>query len=69
MKAHTHYAVHGGDTVFGPIDYTVIDIQGEYGVLLDENGIENRVAMALLPVETDVGIKLHYENLEYRVIK
>ena len=54
--------------LFGPIEYEVKDIAGDYAVLVDQNGVENRVAMALLPIETDVGVRLHYENLQYTVV-
>ena len=54
--------------LFGPIDYVVKNIDGDYAVLVDTDGVENRVAMALLPVATDVGVHLHYENLQYSVV-
>ena len=50
-------------------DYTVRNIDGDYAVLVDTNGVENRVAMALLPIETDIGVHIHYENLQYSVEK
>ena len=53
--------------MFGPIDYIVKDIDGDYAVLVDQNGVVNRVAMALLPIETDIDLHIHYENLEYTV--
>lgn len=51
-----------------PRDYTVIKIEGEYATLKDENGDELFIALALLPEGTDIKTKLHFENLEYRVI-
>jgi len=49
-----------------PKDYTVSRIEGEYAYLKDvETGEELFIAMALLPLGTDVGSKLHYEMLEY----
>ena len=51
-----------------PKDYTVIKIEGEYATLKDENGDELFIAMALLPLGTDVGTKLHYEMLEYTIV-
>lgn len=48
--------------------YTVIRIEGEYATLSDrETGAELFIAMALLPQETDIGVKLLWENLEYSV--
>ncbi len=52
-----------------PKDYIVIKIEGEYATLKDVNtGDELFIAMALLPMDTDIGVKLHYENLEYTVL-
>ena len=49
-----------------PRDYTVIKIEGEYATIRDtESGDELFIAMALLPMGTDVGSHLHYEMLEY----
>lgn len=43
----------------GPKHYTVIKIEGEYATLKDiETGDELFIAMALLPEETDIGVKL-----------
>ncbi len=51
----------------GPIYYTVKQINGDYAMLLSDDGIENTVAMALLPLETDEGMRLKWENFEYTV--
>ena len=52
-----------------PRDYTVIKIEGEYATLKDaETGIELFIAMALLPMGTDLGSKLHYEMPEYTLV-
>ena len=52
-----------------PKDYTVSKIEGEYATLKDINtGDELFIAMALLPLGTDVGTKLHYEMLEYTIV-
>lgn len=46
--------------------YIVIKIEGEYATLKDtETGDELFIAMALLPEETDIGVKLLWENLTY----
>ena len=52
-----------------PKDYTVIKIEGEYAILREENGTELFIAMALLPQDTDINTKLHFENFEYTIIK
>ena len=50
----------------GPKHYIVIKIEGEYATLKDtEIGDELYIAMALLPEETDIGVKLLWENLTY----
>ena len=49
-------------------DYTVIKIEGEYATLKDDSGEELFIAMALLPMGTDVGSRLHYEMLEYTLL-
>lgn len=52
-----------------PKDYIVARIEGEYAILKDtECGEELFIAMALLPLGTDVGSKLHYEMLEYTLM-
>ena len=51
-------------------DYIVIEIQGEYAVLQDiSDNSQIFIAMALLPVYTDVDTKLHYENLMYQSVE
>lgn len=50
----------------GPKHYIVIKIEGEYATIKDtETGDELFIAMALLPEETDIGVKLLWENLTY----
>ena len=50
----------------GPKHYIVIKIEGEYATLKEtETGDELFIAMALLPEETDIGVKLLWENLTY----
>ena len=51
-----------------PKDYLVTEISGEYATLTDINTKETLfIALALLPLVTDIGIKLHYEMLEYTI--
>ena len=50
-------------------DYTVIKIEGEYATLRDDKTKDELfIAMALLPMGTDVGSRLHYEMLEYTLV-
>ena len=52
-----------------PKDYIVDRIEGEYAILKDIlSGEELFIAMALLPMGTDIGSKLHYEMLEYTLV-
>lgn len=52
-----------------PQDYIVFKIEGEYATLKNiENGAEIFVAMALLPLGTDIGTKLHSECFQYTII-
>lgn len=48
--------------------YKVLDIRGDYAILIDEKNIQNTVAMALLPIQIDVGDTVEYENLTYTII-
>lgn len=50
------------------IIYTVIKIIGDYAVLLDENGVENTVAMAFLPIEITEGCKVLYKDFSYSMM-
>lgn len=48
--------------------YIVEKIEGEYATLHDTaNGGEMFIALALLPEETDIGIKLLWKDLTYTV--
>lgn len=48
-----------------PVYYTVDSIDGDYAHLISDNGIENRVAMFLLPEDTTFGSRLVGENFEW----
>ena len=53
-----------------PKDYTVVRIEGEYAYIrADGEAEELFIAMALLPLNIDVGTRLHYELLSYTVIE
>ena len=47
---------------------TVKNVSGDYATLVDDAGEELLVAMALLPDEVDVGVRLSYEKMEFSVI-
>lgn len=47
------------------IVYTVREIAGDYAVLVTADGVENRMAMALLPPETEEGGKIIFEDFSY----
>lgn len=52
-----------------PRDYIVTRIEGEYAYIADDDTSEELfIALALLPLGTDIGTRLHYENLEYSII-
>ncbi len=48
--------------------YTVSKIEGEYAYIVDENGDELFIAMALLPDGIDIGTRLRYEMLSYEIV-
>lgn len=52
-----------------PKDYIVTKIEGEYAYIKDVlTNDELFIALALLPIGTDIGSKLHYEMLEYTLV-
>lgn len=52
------------------IEYIVKKIDGDYAHLEDiKTGDEILVAMALLPEETDEGLRLLYNDFQYSVIE
>ena len=52
-----------------PTYYTVDSINGDYAYLTGEQGLENQVAMFLLPEGTDVGSKLLWENFQWTLVE
>ena len=53
-----------------PRDYIVIRIEGEYAYLKDiSSDNEIFIALALLPLGTDIGSKIHSEMFEYALIE
>lgn len=51
-----------------PKIYTLIKIDGEYAHLLEENGNEIFIALALLPEGADLGSKIKWEMFEYTLL-
>ena len=51
-----------------PVYYTVESVDGDYARLISDNGIENQVAMFLLPEGTTVGSRLVREIFEWSLI-
>lgn len=50
-----------------PTYYTVQTINGDYAYLLSDAGLENQVAMFLLPEDVEVGSRLLWENFTWRL--
>lgn len=49
--------------------YKVVRIEGEYAILNDEKEEgELFIALALLPLGTDLGSRLRFENFSYELI-
>ena len=48
--------------------FTVKNIAGEYATLIDLDGEELFIALALLPQGVDVGTVILYENMEFSVL-
>lgn len=56
------------ENIMEPHDYKVTKIEGEYATLTDiDSGEELFIALFLLPEGTDIGMTLHYENLQYEI--
>ena len=51
-----------------PVYYTVDSIEGDYAYMTSDGGVENQVAMFLLPEGTNVGSRLVRENFEWRLV-
>ena len=45
-----------------PVYYTVTSIDGDYAHMVSDSGVENQVAMFLLPEGTDVGVRLLWRD-------
>lgn len=51
-----------------PVYYTVDRIDGDYAYMTSDGGVENQVAMFLLPEGTTVGSRLMREIFEWSLI-
>ena len=51
-----------------PVYYTVNSIDGDYACLISDNGVENQVAMFLLPEGTTMGSRLVRNVLEWSLV-
>ena len=51
-----------------PVYYTVETINGDYAYLRSDDGVDNPVAMFLLPEGTDTGSRLLWENFEWTLL-
>lgn len=49
-------------------EYTVKLIWGDYAILIDGDGQESKLALALLPQELSEGDRILCENFEYSII-
>ena len=57
-----------GGIIMEPVYYTVDSIDGDYAHMISDSGVENQVAMFLLPEGTDVGSRLVRENFEWSLL-
>ena len=51
-----------------PMEYTVRSINGDYADLVSDTGVENHVAMLLLPEGTDVDSRLLFEDFQWTLL-
>ena len=51
------------------VEYTVRTIWGDYAILVTDDGVENKMALALLPPEVCEGDRILCEGLDYTIIK
>lgn len=52
-----------------PVFYTVTRIDGEYARMISDEGVENTVAMALLPLEVEEGCRLLWQAFTYEIVE
>ena len=51
-----------------PVYYTIKNINGDYAYMISDAGVENQVAMFLLPDGANVGSRLLFENFEWTLL-
>ena len=51
-----------------PVYYTLNSINGDYAYLTSDIGVENQVAIFLLPEGAEVGSRLLFENFEWTLL-
>ena len=51
-----------------PTYYTVTGINGDYAYLISDTGVDNQVAMFLLPEGTDVGSRLLFADFAWTLV-
>lgn len=51
-----------------PVYYTIRKINGDYAIMISDEGVENTVAMALLPIVISEGDRVLWENFTYTII-
>ena len=51
-----------------PVYYTIKNINGDYAYMISDAGVENQVAMFLLPDGVNVGSRLLFENFEWTLL-
>ena len=52
-----------------PKIYTLNKIEGEYAYLMDSDGEQLFIAMALLPLGCDVGAIIKFENFQFEILE
>lgn len=52
-----------------PTYYTVTTINGDYAYMVSDSGIENQVAMFLLPDGIDIGSRLLFEDFSWTLVE
>lgn len=52
-----------------PVYYTVDSINGDYAYMTSDDGVENQVAMFLLPEGTDMGSRLLWEDFSWTLVE
>lgn len=51
-----------------PVQYTVTSINGDYAYMVSDTGVDNQVAMFLLPEGVEVGSRLLFEDFQWSLL-